>query len=224
MEKRVYRLDSVEPAANLSSGLNSEAARDDVLRATRDFKNSWRNLARTLQVVWKEKLYLNWGYENFDRYTAQEVHIRKHTAMKLMRSHMFLERETLRVEQADGESNPRKIAPTLEMVNALQRAKKSLSDEDYEKVKKELIDEGKEVKEVKKSLSALIMKQRKEIDPEEERTRKDKVVIMRFLAVLKDFKREIEVLNFLPGVIAEDIDALASKIEEYSSPQVIEIT
>jgi len=224
MEKKVYQLDSVEPTINSSNKLKSDAARDNVLRATRNFKNSWRDLAQALQVVWKEKLYLNWGYENFDQYSAKEVHVRKHTAMKLINSHMFLEKEALFLPRESGEDDPRKITPTFEMANALRRAKKNLSDDDYEKVKKELMDEGKEVKEVKKGLSALIMKQRKSVNPEEERTQKNKAAIERFLTMLKDFKREIEILKFLPGVIAEDIDALVSKIEKHFARQVIEIT
>ncbi|MFH1505066.1 MAG: hypothetical protein ABIH08_06760 [Candidatus Omnitrophota bacterium] len=224
MEKKVYQLDSAEPTVNLSNNLNPDTDRGTVLQAARDFKNSWRDLAQALQIVWKKKLYLNWGYEDFDRYTAEEVHVRKHTAMKLIRSHMFLEKEALGIEQGDDEANSPEISPTLEIANALQRAKKSLSNDDYEKVKKELLDEGKEVKEVKKGLKALIMKQRKEVDPEQERTQRNKVTIARFLALLKDFKSEIQILKFLPGDIAEDINTLASKIEKYSSQQVIEIT
>jgi len=193
-----------------------EEARSAVLDATRDFKSSWRNLAKALQVVWKQKHYLHWGYETFDQYTAKEVNIRKHTAMKLIRSYVFLKKEGDLYLQNESDADHKKEEPlSLETINTLQKAKKNLNDQEYQKIKKDLVDDGKDPREVKKDLIGLMSKQRKALDPEKERVRSANFAIHRFLAVLRSFKREIDTLQILPGVIAEEIDRLVKKIEQH---------
>lgn len=198
--------------------MDPSAVRDLVQKATLDFKNSWRNLAQALYTVLKDKLYRNWGYDKFDQYTEKEVHIRKHTAMKLIRSYTFLEseEESLYITN-ESENKPPVDRPslTLEAADTLRKAKKSLDEDGYKKVKKYIIQEGKESKEVKKDLTALIMKRRKDINPEEERTKHRKIAINRFLGLLRAFKNEIEVLKILPGTVAEEIGQLLRTIEKH---------
>jgi len=204
---------------NNLSDMDPNAVRAQVKKATLDFKNSWRNLAQALHTVYKDKLYRNWGYEKFDRYTEKEVHIRKHTAMKLIRSYTFLESEEESLYLAnDSENNSSETKPslTLESTDILRKAKKSLDKDDYEKVKKDIIGGGKESKEVKKDLTALIMKRRKDVNPEEVRTKHRQIAINRFLGLLKAFKTEIEVLKILPGNVAEDIEKLLKTIERHA--------
>lgn len=200
------------------SDMDPSAVRAQVKKATLDFKNSWRNLAQALHAVYKDKLYRNWGYEKFDRYTEKEVHIRKHTAMKLIRSYTFLESEEESLSLADESGNDSaadKPSLTLEATDILRKAKKSLDQNDYEKVKKDIIGGGKESKEVKKDLTSLIMKRRKDVNPEEVRTKHRQIAINRFLGLLKAFKNEIEVLKILPGSVAEDIEQLLKTIERH---------
>lgn len=198
--------------------MDPSAVRDRVQKATLDFKNSWRNLAQALYVVFKDKLYRNWGYTKFDQYTEKEVHIRKHTAMKLIRSYTFLEKEEESLSITDeSENKSSEVRPslTLEAADILRKAKKSLDEEDYRKVKKDILYEGKESREVKKDLTALIMKRRKDINPEEERTKHRKIAINRFLGLLKAFQNEIEVLKILPGTVAEEIEQLLRSIQRH---------
>ncbi len=206
---------------NQNTGLadmDASAVRDQVRKATLDFKNSWRNLAQALHTVFTDKLYRNWGYDKFDQYTEKEVHIRKHTAMKLIRSYAFLESEEESLHLTYGgedKSSENRPALTLEATDILRKAKKSLDEDGYQKVKKDLIDESKGSKEVKKDLTALIMKRRKDINPEEERTKNRKITINRFLGLLRAFKSEIEVLKILPGTVAEEIEQLLKSIQKH---------
>ncbi|MCK4912441.1 MAG: hypothetical protein KAS05_01820 [Candidatus Omnitrophica bacterium] len=211
-------IDSSSQDNNLSD-MDPNAVRAQVKKATLDFKNSWRNLAQALYTVYKDKLYRNWGYEKFDRYTEKEVHIRKHTAMKLIRSYTFLESEEdslCLTNESESDSVADKPSLTLEAADILRKAKKSLDQGDYEKVKKDIIGGGKESKEVKKDLTALIMKRRKDVNPEEVRTKHRQIAINRFLGLLKAFKNEIEVLKILPGSVAEDIGQLLKTIERHT--------
>ena len=200
--------------------MDSNAVRTHILGVTRNFKNCWRNLAQALQLVWKDKLYREWGYSTFDQYTEKEITMRKHTAMKLIRSYEFLESEKENLshtQENSKEDEPREPALTFEAANLLQRAKKTLGDENYQKVKKDLLRENKDTQEVKKDLTALILKRRKDLDPEKERTRQNKFAVNRFLAVLRTFNRDIETLKMLPDSIAAEIKSLIEKIEQHTA-------
>ena len=217
MQEKLMPLKPVDVQNVSFDDMSADTVREHVHKATQDFKNSWRNLAQAIHVVWREKLYRKWGYEKFDHYTAKEVHIRKHTAMKLIRSYAFLEKEEPAYLEANySQDQTEKAMPNFEAVSTLQRAKKALGDEEYQKVKKDLFDKGKDPREVKKDLTALILKRRKDLNPEEERTRQVKVSLNRFLATLRTFKRDIEVLEMLPASIAGEIDSLIKRIEKHT--------
>lgn len=216
MKPEVFQLNNSQVSNLPPTSMDADAVRAQVAKATRDFKNSWKNLAQVLHTVWREKLYRNWGYEKFDQFTANEVHVRKHTAMKLIRSYSFLEKEEpLYLKGENDQDTDQQPTPSLETINTLQWARKTLGEEGYKKVKSDLLEKGKNLGEVKRDLTQLISQRRKDIDPEKERMRSTRVSIMRFLSESKKFKDEIEVLSILPGVIAEDINKLIKKVEEY---------
>lgn len=190
--------------------------RQHVLETARDFKSSWIELGRALYSVHKDKLYKEWGFATFEAYTSKEIGIRTQTAMKLLRSYFFLEKEEpkfLKTGNSDAEE-PAKI-PSYESVNVLRLAKnnKSLDHDDYENLKKSVFEDGKDVLEVKKDLTSLI-RERKELDPEEAREEKRAIVIRRCLSTLKSLKTELESTKMLPASLTRDIAALIKRIEE----------
>ena len=200
------------------ANMNPTEVRGLVQKATLDFKNSWRNLAQALFTVFNDKLYRNWGYDKFDQYTEKEVHIRKHTVMKLIRSYAFLEKEEESLyiaDETEDKSSTDRPSLTLEAADILRKAKRSLDDDGYKQVKKDIIHRGKESREVKKDLTALIMKRRKDVNPEEERTKHRKITINRFLGLLRSFKNEIEVLKILPSTVAKEIEQLLKSIQKH---------
>lgn len=217
MQKKIIQpIDQVKPF--LLQDMRPDDVRSHVLEMTRNFKNSWRNLAQALHIVWSQKLYRHWDYDTFDQYTAKEVCIRKNTAIKLIRSYMFLEREEpTYFEHLRDDEESRKIMPSLEAVGALQRAKKALAEEDYQKVRKDLLEVGRDPQEVKKDLTVLIMKRRNDLSPQDQRTHSRKVAINHFLSTLRQFKNQIDTLKILPGVVGDDIEALIKKIEKHTA-------
>ena len=209
------QLDTTKPQIVSLDGMDSDAIRTHVVQITRDFKNSWRNLAQALQAVFKDKLYREWGYSSFDNYVAKEVHVRKHTAMKLIRSYEFLQKEEpLYLEESSQDGQPINKGLSFEEACILQRAKKALPDDDYHKVKDDITKTSRDASEVKKDLTSLIMKRRKDIDPEKDRTRQNKAAINRFLGVLRSFKQDVDLLAILPGSISNEIDKLVKNIEK----------
>jgi hypothetical protein len=190
--------------------------RQHVLETAKEFKSSWIELGRALYSVHKDKLYKEWGFATFEAYTSKEIGIRNQTAMKLLRSYFFLEKEEpgYLKDENGALTEPVKI-PSYESVNVLRLAKnnKALDNDDYDNLKKGVFSEGKDALEVRKDLTGMI-RERKELEPEEAREEKRLVVIRRFLSTLKSLKLELETTKMLPVSLTKDVDALIKRVQE----------
>jgi len=188
--------------------------RESAREASKTFKNSWIGLGRVLYSIWRDKLYKDWGYQEFDTYVTKEVGIRKQTSLKLLRSYYFLEKEEphyLQEEYAE-DAAPTQI-PSYEAVDVLRLAKsKKLDSHDYAKLKENLFSKGKDYREIKKDLTALI-RQREELEPEEAWEKKKQANVKRFITTLKSLKREMEESKILPAAMAGEINTLIKKLE-----------
>ncbi len=192
-----------------------DPVRSRVLETAKNFKTSWVDLGQVLYSVYKDKLFKSWGFSKFEFYTSKEIGIRKETAMKLLRSYLFLEKEEpnyLKKEVVE-ESETSKV-PSYEAVNLLRLAKnnKNLDKEDYADLKKKVLDDAKDVKDVKKDLTAMI-RCREELDPEEARQQKRIAILKRLVGSLKSVQKEIEISKLLPETISKDIESLIDRIE-----------
>jgi hypothetical protein len=195
--------------------LDSSSLRYHVLDSARKFKSSWIELGRSLYSVWKDKMYKEWGYASFDIYASREIGIRKQTAMKLLKSYYFLEKEEPQYLKGDSaQGSPPANIPSYESVDILRQAKnkKALDEEDYNSLKKEIFEKGRDAKELKKSLGVII-RQRQEMDPEEAREKRKQATVRRILGQLRALKQETEFLKMLPMPIIKEIDALIKKID-----------
>jgi hypothetical protein len=76
-----------------------------------------------------------------------------------------------------------------------------------------VFDKGRDVREIKKDLTALI-RQRQELDPEEAWKKKRMATVKRFLGALKSLKQEIESAKLLPASVIKDAEALIKRLEE----------
>jgi len=194
--------------------------RHDVLQRAKEFKVSWIELGRSLYAVWKEKLHKNWGYLTFDAYTAGEIGIRNQTALKLLRSYVFLEREKASYLKEDYPgSTAAAVVPGYESIDLLRRAKegKKLEEGDYARIKKEVFENGKDPRELKKEITELI-RQREELDPAEARDRKRRAFVNRIIGTLKSLRRDGEVLKLLPASLFPEIDKLIDELESVAVP------
>ena len=73
--------------------LDPQSFRYSVLEAARGFKSSWIDLGQLLYSVSKDKKYKDWGFLTFEAYCEKEVGIKQATAMKMLKSYYFLEKE-----------------------------------------------------------------------------------------------------------------------------------
>lgn len=196
--------------------LDAGSLRYHVLEAAKNFKSSWIELGRVLYSVWKDKLYKEWGYTTIEAYISKEIGIRKQTAMKLLRSYYFLEKEEPGYLKEDsGEPGNPALVPTYEAIDLLRKAKnkKTLGEEDYANLKKEIFEKGRDVAQVRKDLTTLI-RAREELEPEEAHKKKRLATVKRFLGTLKALKQEIEISKLLPASLIKEAESLIKKLEE----------
>lgn len=197
------------------AGLDENSLRYHILQDAKNFKTSWVSLGRALYAVWKDKLYKEWGYTDFDLYTSREIGLRKPTALKLLRSYYFLEKEEPEYLTRDyAESAQAANIPGYEAIDVLRLAKnkKDLDAEDYAQIKKEIFEKGKDVSQVKKDLTALI-RQRQELEPEAAYQKRRLATLRRFLGTLKALKQEAELSKLLPAPLIREAADLIRKLE-----------
>ena len=200
--------------------LNSQEIRALVQESTKEFKTAWLKLSQALYTVKRDKLYEYWGYENFDRYLESEVGIRKAMGNRLVKTYAFVEQQEPQCLHANfGDDRDAVSVPEFEAVNVLRMARenKDLTKQDYQGIRKDVMEKGKNAVLVRKDLTALI-KERKQVDPDEEREKRNAAALKRFVNAVRAFHKDASVLKLLPARIvtkaAELLVDLESEIDE----------
>lgn len=211
-EKKTKAIRSLEQKME---DMTPDSLRYKVLESAKNFKTSWIGLGQILYTVQKDKLYKDWGYTEFDAFTVKEIGIQKQTALKLLRSYSFLEaKEPRYLKQDYVEDAAATQVPTYEAVDVLRRASnnKDLDERDYSKIKKYVLEDGKDAREVQKDLTQII-KNNEELDPEEAYQKKRTTRLRRFLSLLKSIKVELQSSKDLPEKITLQAEKLIGMIE-----------
>ncbi len=198
--------------------LSPESFRYRVLESAKDFKNSWIELGQYLFSVHKDKMFKEWGYLTFEAYCSKEVGVRQSTALKLLKSYSFLEREAPAYlkEMASQDQKPNRI-PSYESVNALRLAKTSerVPESDYRKLKEEVLDNAREEGEVKKKIRYILQANPPKVSdatPQDPEKRKQ-VVLKKVLSQLRAAKMELADCKMPPSVL-KGLDGLIDSLEE----------
>lgn len=129
----VGKLERLEPSSD----------RYRVLATAIDFKRSWLELAEHLTRVERTGEFKAWGYRTFAAYATHELHLRRETVTKLVRSFGFLEEhepEQLKTARAERE----RPIPAFEVLDALAlaRANPELPEETYRDIREQVFGEG----------------------------------------------------------------------------------
>lgn len=193
------------------------AIRDRVLQFSREFKTSWIKLGQSLYTVWEDKLFHAWGHEKFEHYCKNEVGLKKEISLKLLKTYFFIEQEEPNYLKEDfaEDREPVKV-PGFEEANVLRlaRQKKELTKDDYNAIRKAIFEKGKDASGARKDLTQL-MKERKEVDPDEERDLRQQAALRKLLNSLKSFKKDSEALRLLPDDIIEEARGFMEKLEKH---------
>ena len=206
---------SLEAIEEKMTGMDTESLRFQILQNAKNFKTSWIDLGQALYSVWKDKLFKDWGYLTFDAYTSKEIGVRKNTALKLLKTYYFLEKEEPHLVDKDYvKTIDASEVPNYESVDVLRMAKRkrTLGEDDYRRFRKDILEKGRDGREVKKDLTALI-RQREELEPEEARRKRREATIKRLLTTLRSLKTEIEVTKVLPSDVLKQTKTLIDRIE-----------
>jgi len=206
---------SLKAIEDKMENLDVNSLRYHILESAKNFKTSWVELGRSLYSAYKDKTYKEWGYINFDVYVSREIGIRKQTAMKLLKSYYFLEKEEPQYLKSDYKDSASPLnLPSYESVDILRQAKnkKVLDEEDYTNLKKEIFEKGRDASDVKRNLGVII-RSRQELDPEEAQEKRRASSIRRLLGSLRMLKQEVSTLKMLPAPLINDLDDLIKKID-----------
>ncbi len=195
----------------------ADQLREKILQHSKEFKTSWVNLGQALYTVWKDKFFIGWGYEKFEHYLEKEVSLKKTVALKLLKTYFFLEQdEPSYLKKEFVETRDPVQVPHYEAVNILRlaRQKKELTRDDYAKLKNAIFEKGKDASLVRRDLVSM-MRERKPVDPEEEREQRNLAAIRRLLNSLKSFKKDMETLKLAPSEFIQDAEEFISKLESH---------
>jgi hypothetical protein len=133
-EAMAERLESLQPGTK----------RYDVLVAAIDFKRSWVDLARNLAEVQRAGLFKEWGYRTFEAFAQHELHLRRETAQKLVRSFDFLaEHEAPALEAAQADESRAMPLPSFQALDVLAEARANpyLAEDDYKEIRDQVFEE-----------------------------------------------------------------------------------
>lgn len=206
---------ALESIERKMENVEKDSIRYRILECAKSFKASWLDLGQALYTVWKDKLYKGWGYVTFEAYTAKEIGIRKETALKLLKSYYFLEKEEpAYLGKARSDSTRPTAVPSLESVNALRLAKgrREVDEDSYTNLKRGVFEGAKEAHEVRRDVTALI-RQREDASPDEARAKRRITSLKRLLSVLKSLKRDLEISNLISVSTIREVTHLIDTVE-----------
>ncbi|MFH1458352.1 MAG: hypothetical protein ABIG31_04210 [Candidatus Omnitrophota bacterium] len=215
MQKDILKTKSLRAIEQKMQDMDQDSLRYRILESAKNFKASWVELGQALYSVWKDKLYKEWGYVKFETYTAKEIGIRKQTAMKLLKSYYFLEKEEpVYLTKNYSETTDAALLPSYEAIDALRLAKnnRELGTQEYRHLRNEIFEKGKDARELKRDLTSLI-RERQELTPQEAWKKRRLSTVKRLLGTLRSLNKEAQILKLLPSAIIQETSELIKNIE-----------
>jgi len=190
--------------------------RDRALAACKTFKLSWVELGQTLHAIEEDKLYHAWGYEKLEDYTEKELGFDKKTAVKLLKSYLYLIDEASEYLSDDfAESRGTEGVPSIEEINFLRlaRGKKDLLPKYQLFLKKQVFENGKVGGDLKRDLVSL-MKERKVVDPIVEKEKRKTTLIKSLVTNLTTFHAEMQASKLVAYDLIKDAENLLNRLKE----------
>lgn len=179
--------------------------REQVKTKVNELKGNWISLANDLYSIFKDKLFIDYGYETFAHYCQGELNILPSIAKKMVTNMFFLENN--RPELASDKAKEHYKLPELDAVNVLKSAHKGINKkiglDHYEKLEKAVIDDNEPVKKVRTML--------KDFKEEFENKDPSEIIIEKRKKELNGF---LKVLDRIGSFIKEPTIEETKKIEE----------
>jgi len=180
--------------------------RHTVLVAAKRFKASWVELGKLLVKVRDEGSFEEWGYETFEAYCAREIHIRKQTAYKLVRSFSFLHRHE---PKAVSSEDIVERAPAFEVIDVLADAEErgQLTASEYRDVRDSIWEQERPPSELRRELVDRFPKPA-------QGALEDAAALKRLAYAAKRLAADLALCRKVPKAVAERAAALAEDVQE----------
>lgn len=158
-----YKTKTEELIETLLRELDPATPRYQVLVSARQFKSSWVELGEKLTRVLREKLFQNWGYNNFEDYCRKEIRIRQATAEKLTLAFGYLERQQPTLL---GSRDQNRELPDYRSVDLLRRVDEDPSMDETQKadLKRAVFEERRSLPNVRRQYQEMVREQNSEED------------------------------------------------------------
>jgi len=195
-----------------------DTIRDEVQDYAKNFKTSWLKLGRHLYAIHQDKMFHAWGFEKFEDYLEEELGIKKSVGYALFKAYLFIEeQEPIYLDNKFSQQRNAVQIPNYDSINVLRLAKrkKELLAEDYKKLREDIFERGLPASDARKDLTALI-KERKVVDPQEEREQRQTATIKKFITAINSFKKEAQALKIVPDAILKQLATLKKDLESQS--------
>jgi hypothetical protein len=193
----------------MSSASASSSLRQTVQLAAQRFKAGWAELGKLLVQVRDSASFSDWGYPSFEAYCAEELHIKKPTALKLVRSYSFLARREPQMarERRDDETSVR--APAFEVVEVLADAEDrgQLSDAEYQRIRESIWNPERPASDLRRELVERYP--RPQPAPPT-----DRALMRRLAASAQKLAADLKAARKVPRAIVDRAEALAEEVGE----------
>ena len=187
------------------------------MSAARRFKAGWAELGRLLVEVRDSGAFSEWGYPSFEAYCSTELHIRKQTAEKLLRSFTFLSRREPKVfsERARNTNEEPLEAPAFEVVEVLADADQrgQLSDAEYRRIRDSIWNPDRPASDLRRELAERFPKP-------EPPPPSDEVQLRRLAHTTRKLAQDLKASRAIPRGLAERARALAEELEALAKETV----
>jgi len=190
--------------------LDPQSPRYHVLASARQFKSSWVDLGDKLTRVQRNKLFKEWGYQEFDEYCSKEIRIRRQTAQKLTQAYRYLEQEAPEYLGADAD---KRSVPDFRSVDLLRQASEEpgFAAEQYDELRRAVLEEQRSLPTVRRQFNQVV----RENDPPETTIRRN---LGTALLAARRFRTALESIPELAGEFPARLERfeaeLARRLEE----------
>ncbi len=202
-------MSAAEAISEKASQVVPGSFRHTVLLSAKRFKATWAELGKLLVKVRDEAQYEQWGYDSFETYCLKELHIRKQTALKLLRSFSFLAKhEPTEVEREDFTQR----APAFEVVEVLAEAEErgQLSPAEYQDVRASIWNSDRPTSELRREVAERFPRPAPEPAGESQQLR-------RLAVAARKLASELASMRKVPGAVADRASALADDVAELAN-------
>ncbi len=197
--------------ARLSS-FPADSLRFQVLTALRQFRASWLELGRLLIDVAYGGDYKEWGFDDFEVWTARELGLKKPTVRKLMVSYNYMKKyEAGRLSDAEMNEATADI-PDFQTVEMLDRVRQSedIEPEEADELHRRAFEAASpdDEKELRKEISKRLKPPRAD-DIETAR----RVEMAQLVRASRTLRRCISLTSEVPGGLRERIEQALTELE-----------